>query len=498
MISEIWNNIVEKKEIRQNLSKLREAIKDDNHKTALLYLLSGKEEQVLALLAEDDPKIRKNAALLMGDLGNQEFLPPLYDIYTTEEKLFVKSFYLKAIKNFDYRAYLDDFKSRLQVLTDCPANPDTQKHISEEIRELSSLIVTMDGIHTHEFCGHETSYHVVLLTARNYQTVTANELKTYLPQVSMNIFNAGVMASAEHLNWVNKIRTYRELFFIIDGMKTCPLDVSNAAKTIVTSELLPFLQRGYGEKPPYYFRLEIKSNKNLSEKSTFAKKLASEIERLSGRSLINSTTNYEFEIRLIEHKEGLYNALVKLYSLKDLRFTYRKELIPASIKPVNAALTMALAKDYMVEDAQVLDPFCGVGTMLIERHKAVRANTSYGIDWQADTIAKAKVNTAIAHQLIHYINRDFFDFRHDYLFDEIITDMPFKIGRITASEVKDVYQRFFIAAKNVLTLEGVIILYTHNHEYITEFAPSAGFFILKDYPISEKEDIYVTILKQSY
>ena len=124
----------------------------------------------------------------------------------------------------------------------------------------------------------------------------------------------------------------------------------------------------------------IRDRQDLGQKSAFLKKVSARIESLSDRKLINTTENYEFELRLIENKLGKCNIMIKLFTLKDMRFTYRRDVIPTSIRPVNAALTAALAREYMKEDAQVLDPFCGVGTMLIERHKAVRANTSYGID----------------------------------------------------------------------------------------------------------------------
>ena len=176
----------------------------------------------------------------------------------------------------------------------------------------------------------------------------------------------------------------------------------------------------------------------LDKRSAFAKALSSEIERKSKRELINTTSNYEFEIRLIENNVGTFNILVKLYTIKDRRFTYRMNVLPTSIKPVNAALTVELAKKYMKEEAQVLDPFCGVGTMLIERHKAVKANTTYGIDIYGQAIDMARENTERARQIIHYINRDFADFTHEYYFDEIITNMPFAIGRKTESEIREV------------------------------------------------------------
>ena len=83
---------------------------------------------------------------------------------------------------------------------------------------------------------------------------------------------------------------------------------------------------------------------------------------------MNSTSHYEVELRLVENKAGDFNLMIKLFTYKDPRFRYRREAMSSSIQPVNAALAMKLAQKYLKEGAQVLDPFCGVGTMLIERN----------------------------------------------------------------------------------------------------------------------------------
>ncbi|MEF9946123.1 MAG: methyltransferase [Lachnospiraceae bacterium] len=492
---ELWEQILQNQEVRQNLSKLRKELKNGGEKAAFLYMIAGQEEKLTALLQLEDAKIRKNAALLMGDLGKAEFLKPLYDAYVAEEQLFVKSSYLAAMRNFDYRDYLEAFHIRLEELTNMQMTPENQKHLAEEMRQLSAMVVTMEGVRAHTFVGMNETYDVILLTNRNHQAVTEKALLEQEPQAKTKIFGAGVMARVANLNWMNEVRTYQELLFVIKGMQTCPMEPEKAAELIVQSEFLEFLGKGHKGTAPYYFRIELKSKADLGKRSTFTKKLAMQIEKLSDRTLINSTSNYEVEIRLIENKEGECNILAKLYTLEDERFHYRRESVSASIKPVNAALTVALAKEYLKEDAQVLDPFCGVGTMLIERHKAVKANTTYGIDFYEEAVEKAKVNTEAAHQIIHYINRNFFDFEHEYLFDEIITNMPFCIGRKTEEEILEVYERFFPAAKRVLKEDGTIILYTHDREYVNEIAPSSGYTVQKEYEISQREGTFVMVLQ---
>ena len=496
MIKETWELIAQGQEVRQNLSKLRKEIKEGGGRATLLKCVAGQEEKLLSLLKDEDPKVRKNTALLLGGLGRQEYLEPVYQAYLAEEQMFVKSSYLIAIKNFDYREYRQAFQARLKELSEAEVSEENQKHVMEEIRGLSSLVTVLEDIQMHEFCGKDQPYDIILLTNRNFPELTVTELKKWEPHAVTRIFNAGVMAKVKNLNWIDKVRTYQELLFTIKGTKSCPMDPGKAAEVIANSDIFHFLKKSYAGEAPYYFRIEFKSKMELDKRSDFAKKLSGQIEKLSGRKLINTTSNYELEIRLIENKEGNCNVLVKLSALKDERFLYRREVMPTSIRTSNAALTAALAKEYLKEDAAVLDPFCGVGTMLIERHKAVRANTSYGIDMQEEAIEKARTNTKRAGQIAHYINRDFFDFTHEYLFDEIITDMPFQLGHTTEEEIENLYQRFFPAAFPLLKEEGTIVMYSHNKDLVKQLAPSGGFSIVKTFEISKKEGTYELVLKK--
>ena len=466
MIKEEWQQIKENQDVRQNLSRLRQEIKDKDLRRRFSELIRGEEFLLTELLHSEDAKTRKNAALLMGDLGRQEFMAPVFESYRKEEQRFVRSSYLTAMGNFDYEEYVQDLKECLEELQKTEVTAENQKHLAEEMRELSSLIVRAEGIQTHRFTGWNESFDIILLTNRNFAEYTQKELISLEPGAKTKLFGAGVKARVTNLKWADTIRTYHELEKIHAG------------------------------QAPYFFRVEMKSKKPLDEKSAFVKKLSARIERLSQRRLTNNTANYELELRVIQNKEGGCNLLVKLFTLKDDRFSYRKEVIPTSIRPVNAALTAALAAEYMKENAQVLDPFCGVGTMLIERYKAVKASSTYGVDIQEDAIVKARINTRAAGQIIHYINRDFFRFEHAYLFDEVITDMPFQIGRITEEDVEEIYERFFHSISDYLNPDALMILYSHNKELVERFAPRSRFYIYKSFEISKKEGTYVLLLRR--
>lgn len=494
MIAELIRNIEEKTEVRQNLSRLRQESREEPAKSELQAALKGREEMLTELLASEDAKTRKNAVLLMGEVGTAVYLKPIYEAYEKEEQLFVKSAYLTALRAFDYRAYLPALKKRMDLLSKMTPAVEEKKHITEEMRELSELIVTMEGVEKHEFTGYRKSSELILLANRRQMEVTERQITEDAAQH----FGAGIKVQTKRLDRLLPIRTYQELLFIIPKMNSCEQDAVLAAQKIAQSDLLQFLLERHEGGIPFYFRVEVKSKMPLDKKSIFVKKLTAEIEKTTKRAFINSPSNYEFEIRLIENSEKKFNMLVKLLTIPDERFSYRKVSIAASIKPVNAALLVELAKDYMKVDAQVLDPFCGVGTMLIERQKVVKGNTAYGIDILEDAIVKARINTEEAGQIIHYINKDFFDFEHEYLFDEIFTNMPFAFAHKTEEEIQELYVHFFDSAKIHLKQDSTVIMYTHNADLVRRLAPGRGYTIQKQFEIMTREGTYLIILTPSF
>lgn len=491
MVRDTFDKIKARENIRENLIQLKAELKEASGKTALLYYMGNDYQVLLELLSHEEAKVRKNAALIIGELGIEETLSSLYDAYEKEEQLFVKSSYLSAMKNFDYACYLDKLEERLKTLGGIPLSSDNKKHVEEEMRLLSQLLLKLKGIKKHTFSGYQVPSQVVLLTNRNYAQATLKQLEG----IKAKEFNAGVIAECGDLNKVLPVRTYSELLFMLEDIRSIEFDAVLGAKALAESSLLAFLEQRHEGVPPFYFRIELKAKVDLSKRSTFTKKLSAEVERLTGRRLLNSTSDYEWELRLIENKEGRLNVLVKLYTLADERFRYRKNVIAASIQPSVAALVAVLAKDYLKEEAQVLDPFCGVGTMLIERNKAVKAGTMYGLDVFSEAIERAKENTDASGDKIYYINRNFFDFKHDYLFDEIITNMPRAIGHKEEEEIYELYRRFFIKAGEHVKEGGVIILYSHNRDYVHKLYNRSKYRMLEEFEISKKEGAYVFVLK---
>jgi len=497
MNKELWAQIEAGENIRQSLSTLRQRLRrDENGRTFGKFLKEeGKEAVLIDLLSHEDFKARKNAALLMGEIGNKAFREPLMEGYEAEEQQMVKSAYLTALRVFDCSIYKEKLQKKYEELSKEDVAPENQKHRNEELKELSALLSGMEDIKKHVFKGLKGPAEVYLTAKRCCADQTAQEVLRWNPDAEVSVAGAGVLVKTGQVHWRNQVRTYKEMFFRIKGLDVCPADPEEAAKKVAASDLLPFLERSHKGVPPFYFRIEVRGSLEPDKKSVFAKKMAVAIERLTNRKLVNAVSDYELLIRLVENKRGTYTTLVRLTTMGDERFSYRREYTPESMKPINAAVAVALAREYMLEGAQVLDPFCGVGTLLVERQKAVRAKSCYGVDYKGEAIEGALKNTPAAGQIAHYVRRDFFDFTHEYLFDEIITDMPFAMGMKGKDEIRELYRTFFKKAGWLLSPGGIMILYTRDKQYVDQFALKAGYTVEKEVQFDGKDDTWLVVLR---
>ena len=486
----ILNELIKKENSRSNLSTIRQWMKDNAKKKQFLSLIQGRENLIMDFLKDTDAKTRKNAALLLGDMKYQMAADELFASYKGEQTLFVKASYLQALAELEVEDKLPELKECLEDLTNTIPAPENKKHIEEEIRALRKIVIRYEGIkhHTPDIKNKQVS--VILLTNRTQRET----VRRMIPCGTAKVHPLGVWVDTDNLPEVMKIRTFRDMVFPLKKEGFLPADPKEAAHGILDAGILVLLDSLHKEKGKYYFRIECKGAMELEQRSMFTRKLAAELESLSNGELVNSTSDYEVEIRLIANKDGEFFPCLRLYTIKKRRFTYRKNAIASSIHPSTAALIMELAKDYLKEDAQIIDPFCGVGTMLIERNLKVPAHEMYATDIFGDAITFARENTKLAGMRINYIHRDFRDFKHEYLFNEIITNMPIR-GKKTKQEMDVFYGEFFEKAKEILTKDAVVIMYTNEIGFVKkQLRLHKEFCMLQETCIQPKNDFYLLIM----
>ena len=496
MVKELYENICKGVDTRANLIELKKEIKEKDSKRAFVYLLGEDFSAFTELLKDEDAKVRKNAALILGEMENENILPILWEAYEREEQLFVKPSFLKAMTGYNYKSYLPDIKERMNFLAGQTISEADTKHIREELSMLRTLLLKYESPRKHRFKGFDRETEVILLTNREHREVTVNQLgdeKTVL-------LAGGVRVRTKNVKELLPIRTYSEMLFPIPQLQLLPSEPTDAARKLSKSGLLDFLKNSHSGSGSFYFRIEIRGKIPQDQKSVFIKKFSTVLERETGRGMLNSPSEYEIELRLLEKKGGGFIPLLKLYTLADKRFAYRKNAISVSIAPVSAALIMELLKPWLKEGAQVLDPFCGAGTMLIERRRLMAASPIYGVDIYPEAIEKARENAKAADVLINFINRDILDFKHEYLFDEIITNMPTVSRTKGVEQVTALYEAFFIKSSELLKSDGFMALYTTEESILIHCLKNFDFLELeKKWTIREREGsvLYLLSLKKN-
>lgn len=492
MVDKLLEQIKQQSDVRAELSALRAAIKDEKIYWEAVKAV-GTGEMLLPLLTSEDAKVRKNAAALIGDLEIEEAAEALFLAYQREATLFVRGTLLQALGKTNAYPYLQELQERYQKLRGKEMQENEKKHLREELKELERILRKEGADSCHTFVGWNKRLTVLLTTNSKYCEVTAAQLQAERKAKT----SLGVKAIINNLREVINIRSFRELLFPISLKQQIKLSDGPEAlgEAVADSRVLPLLQYCHKESGPFYFRLDVKAGLSMEERSRYIKRAAAVIEEKSGRVLLNAPDQYEAEIRLYLDKEQKIHVFVKMYTIPMERFAYRKETISASIHPSVAAMLMELAKPYFKKQAQILDPCCGVGTMLVERHKVLPAREIYGLDIFGDAIQKARINTEEAGIRANFIHRDYMDFKHKYLFDEIITNMPTR-GKKSKEEQNWFYERFFAKSKELLVPGGIMILYSDEKGFVKkQLRLQEEYELLKEYCILEKEQFYLFIIR---
>ncbi|MFV0465473.1 MAG: methyltransferase [Lachnospiraceae bacterium] len=496
MISKNWTNIILGNELRTSLSGLRAELKDEEQRLEFLQDLKESEIEVLiSMLKLEDAKTRKNAALLIGDLQLQAAKDILFERYNRENTRFIRADYLIALDKLGAKEYVPQLRQKYEQLVKYDPEETEQKHVTEELRALERILSKNETERNHTFIGFDQRHLILLTTIPGHQDITLSQIQAQ--KKSSNTI--GVTAVVDGLKSVLKIRTFRELLFPIRFSTAHYITDSEEmiGKAILESNLLSLIKNCHKEEGPYSFRLEVRSRLDLTDRSRFSKKLGILLEEMSGRELINSTGNYEFEIRILADRDGKIAVLLKMMTIPMERFSYRKNSIAASIHPSSAALIMELAKPYLREQSNIIDPFCGVGTMLAERFFNTKASDMYGIDVFGDAIELGRENMEIAGLNVNFINRNFFEFKHSHHFDEIVTNMPVR-GRKSKEELDAFYQNFFEKAREILKPGGNVILFSNEEGFIKkQLRLNRDFILRKEYEIFKKDhhNLYIIGLK---
>ncbi len=490
LLKELYEKICAGEDVRANLIELKRQLKEDKKKAEFCDICGDNYDVIMKCLADTDPKVRKNAADILGIMKVPEAVDVLMDAYREEETLYVRPDYVNALSVLDCGEYLEEFWAKLNELQRYEVPETEKKHVRAEITALRELLLAKGELKKHTFTGYNRTNSVILTTLSAFREILSAQLPFHKKTV-----REGIWVSVGDMRLVTACRFWREMLFVLNCPCALSSDPDEIASCLAQSDLMDVLRENHRGSGPFYFRVGVAGTLIREESSLPLKRISEAIERTFGNELINSVSHYEAEIRLTGGRDGKITLYLKLFTIPDERFRYRRYHVAAGMRPFVAAGLIGLAKPYLRESAQVLDPFCGVGTLLIERRYAGPVRSAYGIDTFGEAIDKARRNAQIAGMPINYINRNFFDFTHDYLFDEIITDMPAVIG--DREETDAFYRDFFEKAEELLAPKGRIFCYTKESGLIKKHLRLTGRYrLLKEFKILEKSGTNLFILER--
>lgn len=478
MFEEILEDLNNRIEVRSNLIELKKMLTSEENVYALKSEKLYDVSLFKVLFDDEDAKVRKNVALIAGVLEEPELAEIIYSHYLTEGTLFVRSSYLTALARYDCTPYMETLAARKREIESGDIDDETLKHLADELKALK-VIVKEDGAHHHHvFREPKTPVNVILAAKKSAATI----IKEMYPNATENFM--GFMIKTSSIKKLFTIRVFRDIYFPLNGLKS--YDKAELAKAICEGNLLKLLDELHESScESFYFR--------ITSKDVDVAELGARISALSKGRLENSADNYEIEIKLIKGSEGRFGCLLRLYTLRDKRFAYRQESLSTSMHPSDAALMVRLADEYIKSDVQIIDPMCGVGTLLIERMKLRKATYVYGVDVFGDAIERARVNSTKAGIVINYINRNYFEFKHDYPFDEIITQLP----EINGEGEDQFYRQFFVKSDEILKKNGIIIVNSKRKNLIKKHIRLAKHYkLLREYVMNEREESCVYVIEK--
>ncbi len=442
----------ENENLKQAVYALANLTKKQKCSDFVSYFLK-KKDIVTKFAHSEDSKVRKNCYIMLGNLKNKAYVTLLENALIHEKTFFCLPSLILALGSIganNIAEKLAEFKKSIENITDPALTSKQRTDIYDAILKASnknSRTVT-------HFEGYLLGQLLLLTTLEGAKSFLKERLSRLKVEIIKEIPEGIVIKyNGEDLR---QVRCYYELYLYY-----ADLYEKNEEQTItnlLTKLDASYFARMFVMNKAINYRISLNTRENLSYKRNFINKIVKQIEN-NCPCFINNPYDYGFEIIINEFK-GEFVTFIKLSANKDTRFTYRKNMLPASINPVTANIIAEYAKNYVNKSSTVCDAFCGTGTMLIELNNLVSVKKLIGVDIFVQAITYAKENCKLASCDVTFIAADIT--KVDNLSDVnlILSNMPFgnRVGNHEINE--ELYFDFFKKAQSFMNKGGHLCLYT--------------------------------------
>lgn len=450
--------------------------------------------QLCALLSDANPKTRKNAARLLGAIGQVRDVMALVDALANETTLYVIPSLLLAI-GVTAQDAVEDVRSRaVDAIHNALAEADkltAENEIThrDSIRQAANNALSALEMQTVEMVRPLPPCDVHLRAAKGCGAVLRDEARAAKLAPHKIAGDTLQYHNVEPAS-LQVLRCFAEALIPIGSIPMPPS--ADAGKTALhawaaesATALLPFatLLTAHYALAPVPYRIELRDLPH-QQRASCVHALAARLD--ASGAIRNAPSSYIAECRLEPQGDQLC-AYVKCSLPPDARFAYRKESLPASIHPVIAASLIRFAQPFCKPNARVLDPCCGVGTLLIERALRNPVAACVGVDIATAAVTAARKNMKAAAALhpalsgvCTAIAGDLRRFAPKAPFDELYANLPFGVRVGTHDANVALYATLFQQLDTWMTADATVVLYTTQRAAVLRLAARSGWTLAKE------------------
>lgn len=405
------------------------------------------------LITSEDAKTRKNTYITIGNSQNEKLKPFLISAIKTETTFFAIPSLILALGNFkNSLEIINEFKSNLN-LDDCP------EKIKTEIELTFFKAIDKQSEHNElSFKGFNKNLNFLLTTQKNLKECLRTEIGNNLSQKEID---EGIIVSTPDINSIFKFRCFYKCLIFNENLYKINKNYQEISKNLINLiKNIDFLSIFDNFSKINY---RISSNVKNNEISKFIYSTISE----NFSYMQNSPSKYDIEIILEEVNDKL-SIFINPTFYKDTRFNYRIEDLPASINPVTSAIVNKFTTKYIKNPANVLDPFCGTSTMLIEHSFINRNATLYGVDISKFATEKSFKNANSLNIKLNLTHSDILKFNSDIKFDLIVSNLPFGTRVGNHKNNLALYENFVKLLPQFLSKNSYAFLYSTEVKLLTK------------------------------
>ena len=390
--------------------------------------LSGREK-LYALLRSDSPKVRKNTYRLIGALQDPSDIKEMEKALEQETTLFAVPSLLLALGNLGAEEALRAYEVPVSI------GPETDKHVALIASAKNKALERFEPFEREPVSRLPEPREILCFAPKGF----AAELRSELGKLNLpgRIEGDAVRIFTDDIEKVYRADCMTEA--LIPIQRDVPLDPGSIAKAAKECE---------GKR----YRIELRGY--LKNRSGFIEKLR---DWLPG---VNSPSNYDWELR-IECRNDTADLSWKLWNVRDCRYPWRENTIPASIHPATASALALYAKRFTGDaPVSVIDPFSGSGSLLFACEKELSARALLGVDLSGRAVETARKNAKAGNSRARFVCKDILKFHVKSGSDLVISNLPFGNRVGTHRENETLYAGFVSKLPYLMNENGAAVLYT--------------------------------------